>query len=277
MIDGTDGQRSRLESVQNVQEALEHIPAAVGLSPASPVFLLPYYSGLVPEDCGVSAFAFLQGGHICLHTFSFRRGYFLDLVSPQPFDETQMAELAEAAFGCRTTTINVMFRTPAAVRSTAPDVSSQFGPHLLLDFGDYESPTELGQVFDTFDRLPQLIGMTPIMRPYVIRGQIDGERVLSAMTMIAESHVSLHVFQDSRRAFFDLFSCQFFPASVVTDQITSVLKGWVVNKAVIGRGTKPDTCRGRAKEDRDRNMAWLRGLNQTLSTTSPVPGKEERP
>jgi len=145
-------------------------------------------------------------------------------------------------------------------------VSSQFGPHLFLDFADYEGPTAMGDVFDTFDRLPQLVGMTPIMRPYVIRGRVGGDRILSAMTMIAESHVSLHVFQDTRRAFFDLFSCRFFPASAVAEQITSVLQGWVVNHAVVGRGTRPEVNSSLAAQGRDRNMAWLHVLNQSLSS-----------
>jgi hypothetical protein len=66
-------------------------------------------------------------------------------------------------------------------------------------------------LFALFDRLPRSIGMTPIMRPYVIRDTLpDGRRVLSALTMIAESHVSLHVYPDDERAYFDIFSCRFF-------------------------------------------------------------------
>src|SRR2546429_3479584 len=53
--------------------------------------------------------------------------------------------------------------------------------------------------YTTLFRSPRSIGMTPIMRPYVIRDRAaDGRPVLSAMTMIAESHVSLHVFPDER-------------------------------------------------------------------------------
>lgn len=56
MIDGFRGYRSRFDDIKLVQEILEEFPAQLGLQPVMPSFLLPYYNGVVPEDCGVGAF-----------------------------------------------------------------------------------------------------------------------------------------------------------------------------------------------------------------------------
>src|SRR5438093_10524318 len=85
MSDGCRGFRSRFDHIQLIQEILEEVPEKLGLRPAMPAFLLPYYNSVVPEDCGVSAFVFLQGGHFTLHTFSFRDAYFVDVVEPSVF------------------------------------------------------------------------------------------------------------------------------------------------------------------------------------------------
>src|SRR5438034_6613835 len=77
-IDGFQGFRSRFDHVPLIQEVLEEVPTQLGLKPVMPAFMLPYYNGVVPEDCGVSAFVFLAGGHFTLHTFSFREAYFAD-------------------------------------------------------------------------------------------------------------------------------------------------------------------------------------------------------
>ena len=62
-IDGFRGFRSRFDDAHLIQEVLEDAPAQLGLKRAMPAFVLPYYNGVVPEDCGISAFVFLAGGH----------------------------------------------------------------------------------------------------------------------------------------------------------------------------------------------------------------------
>ena len=71
-MDGFGGHRSRFDDIRLVQEVLEELPVHLGLTPAMPPMLLPYYNGVEPDDCGVSGFVFLAGGHLTIHTFSFR-------------------------------------------------------------------------------------------------------------------------------------------------------------------------------------------------------------
>ena len=80
--------------------------------------------------------------------------------------------------------------------------------------------------------------MTPIIRPYVIKNRIGGQEVVSGMTMIAESHIGLHVFKKSRKAYFDLFSCTFFDSKSVRQAIGQELKGRIAHETLISRGSK---------------------------------------
>mgnify|MGYP003353021486 CR=1 FL=1 len=63
-LDGFGGHRSRFDDIRLVHELLEELPGRLGLQPAMPPMLLPYYNGVEPDDCGISGFVFLAGGHL---------------------------------------------------------------------------------------------------------------------------------------------------------------------------------------------------------------------
>jgi len=262
MIDGFRGFRSRFDDVRLVQEVLEELPPRLGLQPAMPAFLLPYYNGVVPEDCGISAFVFLRGGHFTLHTFSFREVYFADLFSVDPFDTNELRERLETALPCATTTVGLISRPPATLQHPELEVDVDFGPHLFLDIEAYRGPQSMDDIFQLFDGLPQEVGMTPIMRPYVLRGStLDGTAIVSAMTMVAESHVSLHVLPERGHAFFDLFSCRFFDAGSVVPRIRANLPGQVSTEVLMARGRKYRLIRTERVEEVARGRSWLTALD----------------
>lgn len=260
MIDGFRGFRSRFDQLQLIQEILEEVPCQLGLQPTMPAFLLPYYNGVVPEDCGVSAFVFLAGGHFTLHTFSFREVYFADMATAAFYDHRRLQSLLEAVLPCEMTTVSRVTRAPGALRDVESDAANDFGPHLLLDLDDYQGPRTLDDLFDLFDRLPAAIGMTPIMRPYVVRNATADGPVTSAMTMIAESHISLHVFEATRRAYFDLFSCRFFDRAPVVARIRAELGGGPMREALVTRGSKYRLLRTEREVELSRSKRWLHAL-----------------
>jgi len=255
-IDGFRGFRSRFDDAHLVQEILEDAPAQLGLKRAMPAFVLPYYNGAVPEDCGISAFVFLAGGHFTLHTFSFRETYFADLVAPDEFDPAKLRSLLEAVFPCALTSVRHVERQD--LKDSEPDVDNDFGPHLFLNIDAYQGPRDLDSLFQLFDRLPAEIGMTPIMRPYVIRDTTsDGQPVLSALTMIAESHVSLHVFPREERAYFDIFSCRFFDRSFVVPRLLAQFPGGSVQEALVARGSRYRYLRTERADEYAKSRTWL--------------------
>ncbi len=89
-----------------------------------------------------------------------------------------------------------------------------FGPHLVFD--GYGCPSarlgDLDSLYGLLNSLPDRIGMTKIMPPYVFRHGDAGEASegLSGFVLIAESHISVHTFPMRRFMNADIFSCENF-------------------------------------------------------------------
>jgi S-adenosylmethionine/arginine decarboxylase-like enzyme len=261
-MDAFHGYRSRLDDIMLVYEALEEIPQKLGLKAVMPPFILPYYNGVIPEDCGISAFVFFAGGHFTLHTFSFRETYFVDVLSPQPIDEEKLKRLIEEAFPAEKITSYCLQRERSESYPQKIEINKEldFGPHLFLDMKNYAGPKSLDDLFKFFDTMPFEIGMTPIIRPIVVKNRVNNEQVTSILTMIAESHICLHYFEESNRAYFDLFSCRFFESSDVVRKLKSVLKSDLVNETLISRGSKYHHLKNDQQSPVIDARAWLKNV-----------------
>jgi S-adenosylmethionine/arginine decarboxylase-like enzyme len=264
MMDAFNGYRSRLDDMMLVHELLEELPLKLGMKPVMPPFILPYYNGVIPEDCGISAFVFLAGGHFTIHTFSFREVYFVDLVTPEPCDTKQLENSIRAAFPAERVTSFCLEREnkPGYPRLPAIDETMDFGPHLFLDFNNYSGPQTMDDLFELFDTMPFKIGMTPIIRPYVVTSKVGTEKVLSILTMIAESHISLHYFVDSKRAYLDLFSCRFFNYQEVVQTLKRVFKSPVTNETLIARGSKYQLYKTASAALAMNSRAWVENVHE---------------
>lgn len=267
-MDGFKGFRSRFDDVKLVQEILEELPSVLKLKPVMPPFMQPYYNGVVAEDCGISGFVLLAGGHLTLHTFSFRECFFADLVYPGAFDPAKAQLTLQTTLPCRSVTTQTIERgeggdVAAVAGPMSMNTSLDFGPHLFLRLNPYEGPKEMDALFDLFDHLPQRIGMTPIMRPYILKTRApDGTRYLSAITMIAESHITLHVFPDHGEAYFDIFSCKFFETDAVLEVLAPLLGGNIREHLLLPRGQRYTQLRT------ERSQAILQ-THRWLATTHP--------
>lgn len=259
-FDGFRGYRSRLDDIKLLQELMEELPSKLGLDPVMPPILLPYYNGMEPEDCGISAFVQLRGGHFTVHTFSYGEAVFADLVHPGTFDTRQARVMLEQIFPCGSVETHTVVRGDGSDRVAMPTIDrlQDFGPHLFLHMRPFKGPTTMEAMFDLFDALPASVGMTPIMRPYIIKTAWPrGGHVLSALTMIAESHVSLHVFPEGD-AFFDLFSCKFFDSNEVIGTIEAALGGNVASRTLVARGSRFKQRRTQRAEVMEHTNRWLK-------------------
>jgi S-adenosylmethionine/arginine decarboxylase-like enzyme len=279
-MDGFQGYRSRFDDVKLVQELLEEVPHILKLRPVMPPCLQPYYNGIVPEDCGISGFVLLAGGHLTLHTFSFRECFFADLVYPGPFDAHRAQLALQTTLPCRSVFAQTLERGEAAelIRSTrrpSIDPAHDFGPHLFMRFSPYQGPTSMDDLFELFDRMPERIGMTPIMRPYLLKtATADGARYLSAITLIAESHVSLHIFPDHGEAFMDLFSCKFFDTDAVLKVLVEDFGGNAREQVLVSRGQRYTQLRTERRTALDQTNLWLAAshphLHERAAKASPI-------
>jgi S-adenosylmethionine/arginine decarboxylase-like enzyme len=240
VMDAYHGYRSRLDDILLIQEILEEIPLKLGIKTVMPPFVLPYYNGVVPEDCGITAFVFTTGGHFTIHTFSFRETYFVDLLTPEAIDAAKLASLLKEALPAEKINTFCLEREKKESYPQKIEINEtlDFGPHLFLDFKNYRGPKTMDQLFAVFDTMPFKIGMTPIIRPYAIKNIINGEPVTSIITMLAESHISLHYFKKSQRAYMDLFSCRFFKTEEVIPKLKEMFQSEVCNETLMSRGSK---------------------------------------
>lgn len=105
---------------------------------------------------------------------------------------------------------------------------SNFGPHLTLDLVGCEKSalTDYFLHWRVLHELPPLIGMTKITQPYVFpyHGAVPEDRGITGMVIIAESHISIHSFEEKGYTFIDVFSCKEFDVDAAADYLLDIFK-----------------------------------------------------
>ena len=88
----------------------------------------------------------------------------------------------------------------------------EFGPHITLDLKGCpkETLSNYNLHFNYLKNLPELIHMTPITQPYVFpySGLVPEDNGITGIVIIAESHISVHSFEEKGYCFIDIFSCK---------------------------------------------------------------------
>ena len=122
------------------------------------------------------------------------------------------------------------------------DEMSGFGPHLMLDgYGcDKAKLEDLNLIYRILEDLPDRIGMTRIMPPYVFKysGLRAEDWGISGFVLIAESHISIHTFPEKNFASVDIFSCKPFDADFASHYLKNAFEMAKVESKVLDRGTE---------------------------------------
>ena len=118
--------------------------------------------------------------------------------------------------------------------------SENFGPHLMLDLRkcDKEKLRDYNLVFDVLHDLPGKIGMTKITQPYVFpySGLVPEDKGRTGTVIIAESHISIHTFQEKDYCFVDVFSCKDFNVDYAADYLVEAFNSQDFDKYIVNRG-----------------------------------------
>jgi S-adenosylmethionine decarboxylase len=115
-----------------------------------------------------------------------------------------------------------------------------FGPHLTLDLKG--CPREVLENyklhFDYLKKLPEMIGMTPITQPYVFpySGLVSEDKGITGIVIIAESHLSIHSFEDKGYTFIDMFSCKDFDVDDAIKYTIELFKPQSYDMNLVKRG-----------------------------------------
>jgi S-adenosylmethionine decarboxylase len=80
--------------------------------------------------------------------------------------------------------------------------------------------------------------MTPITQPYVFpySGLVPEDKGITGIVIIAESHISIHSFEEKGFAFIDIFSCKEFDVDKTVKIIIELFKPESYDLNVVKRG-----------------------------------------
>ena len=119
-------------------------------------------------------------------------------------------------------------------------MEESFGPHITIDLKGCpkEILSNYDLHFDYLKNLPELIQMTPITQPYVFpySGLVPEDKGITGIVIIAESHISVHSFEEKGYSFIDIFSCKDFDIDRAIRITKEIFKpeDWEIN--VVKRG-----------------------------------------
>ena len=237
MLDCYGANERQLDDVKLVNEVLNKLVYKLKINPIEPPHLLPYYYGSVKEDIGVSGKVLLLGGHVTIHTFPLRACYFVDIFYDGNFDEKDVYDFFtdELPYNKITSNFEVRNRDIDTFDVVPYDDNCDFGPHILLVLKATSRPN-METLFDFLEGLVARINMDPISRATVLKSSPINPKYLSAIIVIAQSHIALHYNYETQKIYVDIFSCAPFNYSEITEEFKSL--GQVTSNELVVRGSK---------------------------------------
>lgn len=237
MLDCYGAPNFNLDNHIGIYNLLNGIANMADLEPIAPPTLVPYYYCDDPEDVGISAYLFLRGGHITIHTFSKRECYFVDIMSPDFFSAESVYKYLEVNLPFNKAVSNYCVNERRVNDTENAEVAdTDFGPHLIGRIVP-KGEISLDSVFSALERLALAADMKPISRANVIRDRVDDPSFIQGIIVIAQSHISIHYDIAENLIYFDLFSCAYFDYSKV-EKIVNDLLGEPETIRLVRRGDK---------------------------------------
>jgi S-adenosylmethionine decarboxylase len=98
MLDGYGCDKSKLQDLNLIYRILDELPTRIGMTKIMPPYVFKY-SGLKPEDWGLSGFVLIAESHISIHTFPEKNFVSADIFSCKHFDSEFASEYLKKTFG----------------------------------------------------------------------------------------------------------------------------------------------------------------------------------
>ncbi len=253
MMDCYGAVNFKLDDMTGIYDLLNGIANVAKLSPVAPPTLIPYYYCEDKEDVGISAYMFLKGGHITIHTFSKRECYFVDIMYDGFFNAEMVHNYLETNLPFNEGISNYCVNDRRVTELSEEVVTSEdFGPHLVGRIRPNKEIT-LDTAFDALERLVKAADMTPISRANVIKDSNDNPTFIQGIVVIAQSHISLYYDIANDILYFDLFSCAYFEYERIESIITELF-GEMESMQLVKRGDKYVISRS---DDVDLNISKI--------------------
>jgi S-adenosylmethionine decarboxylase len=98
VLDGYGAAYERLTDLSLIYRFLDECPGQIGMTKIMPPYVFRY-SGVNPNDWGLSGFVLIAESHISIHTFPEKQYLSVDIFSCKQFDTSLAIRLAGEAFG----------------------------------------------------------------------------------------------------------------------------------------------------------------------------------
>lgn len=89
---------NRIDDLVHVHQFLERLVDEIGMTKITQPYVFPY-SGLLPEDRGITGVVIIAESHISVHTFAEKGYVFLDIFSCKNFDVKAAIDFSTNWFG----------------------------------------------------------------------------------------------------------------------------------------------------------------------------------
>ena len=109
MLDGYGCDKKKLQDLNLIYRILDELPSRIGMTKIMPPYVFKY-SGLRPEDWGLSGFVLIAESHISIHTFPEKEFVSVDIFSCKHFDAELASGYLRSAFGMTKVEVNVLDR-----------------------------------------------------------------------------------------------------------------------------------------------------------------------
>ncbi|MBI5708863.1 MAG: adenosylmethionine decarboxylase [Candidatus Eisenbacteria bacterium] len=109
MLDGYGCDKKKLQDLNLIYRILDELPSKIGMTKIMPPYVFKY-SGLKPEDWGLSGFVLIAESHISIHTFPEKSFVSVDIFSCKSFDLEYSADYMKQVFGMAKVECNVLDR-----------------------------------------------------------------------------------------------------------------------------------------------------------------------
>ena len=109
MLDGYGCDKKKLQDLNLIYRILDELPTRIGMTKIMPPYVFKY-SGVKPEDWGLSGFVLIAESHISIHTFPEKNFVSADIFSCKTFDFGFAGEYLKDAFGMEKVECNVLDR-----------------------------------------------------------------------------------------------------------------------------------------------------------------------
>jgi S-adenosylmethionine decarboxylase len=97
MVDGYGSDRPKLTDINYIYDFLSNYPSEIEMTKIMPPYVFRY-SGVRPEDWGISGFVLIAESHISIHTFPEKRYLSLDIFSCKEFNGQKAIEDVKRLF-----------------------------------------------------------------------------------------------------------------------------------------------------------------------------------